>query len=382
MLTAPKRLLYGPGPSMVEARVYQALAQPVVGHLDPFFFEVAEAVRAGLRRVFGTSNRMTLAVSGTGTAGMEAAVANLIEPGDKVAVFVCGYFCERLADMARRHGGEVVRFEKPWGEAVSDEEARQFIMRERPRIVAFVQAETSTGLYTPGKTICDAAHEVEAIVIGDCVTSLGAMPAEVDKNGIDFAYSCTQKGLSCPPGLSPITVSGRALERIRARRRPVDSFYLDLKLLEDYYDGRKYHHTASSSLLYALREALAAIEEEGLERRWERHRRHHLELVRGFEALGMRMLVPEGRRLWNLNTPRVPQGVDEPAVRRHLLERDSIEIAGGFGPLAGKIFRVGLMGPVATAEGVRSFLDAFGRALRDAGGYTPSTASASPTTTR
>jgi alanine-glyoxylate transaminase / serine-glyoxylate transaminase / serine-pyruvate transaminase len=356
---------------MVEPRVYQALGQPVVGHLDPYFFEISDAVRSGLRRVFGTSNKLTLAISGTGTSGMETAVANLVEPGDKVAVFVYGYFCERLADMARRHGAEVVRLDKAWGESPSDEEAREFIRRERPRVVAYVQAETSTGLYTPGKAICDAAHEVDAIVIADCVTSLGAMPVEVDKNGIDFAYSCTQKGLSCPPGLSPVTVSERALERVRARKRPVDTFYLDLKLLEDYYDGRKYHHTASSSLLYALHEALAVIEEEGVERRWERHRRYHVELVRGFESMGMQMLVPEERRLWNLNTPCVPAGVDDAAVRKYLLERESIEIAGGFGPLAGKIFRVGLMGPLATAEGVRSFLDVFGCALAEAGGYRP-----------
>jgi alanine-glyoxylate transaminase/serine-glyoxylate transaminase/serine-pyruvate transaminase len=352
---------------MVEPRVYQALAQPVVGHLDPFFFEVMDRVRASLRRVFGTSNKLTLPISGTGTSGMETAVANLIEPDDKVLVFIYGYFCERLADMARRHGGQVVRFEKPWGEGVSDEEARQIIRRERPRIVAFVQAETSTGLFTHGKAIGEAAHEVDAIVIADCVTSLGAMPVQVDDNGIDFAYSCTQKGLSCPPGLAPITVSERALERIRSRKRPIDTFYLDLKLLEDYYDGRKYHHTASSSLLYALSEALTAIDEEGLEQRWQRHQRYHLELVRGFEALDMRMLVAEGRRLWNLNTPGVPEGVDDAAVRRYLLDRDGIEIAGGFGPLAGKVFRIGLMGPLATADGVDSFLGAFARALSEAG---------------
>jgi alanine-glyoxylate transaminase / serine-glyoxylate transaminase / serine-pyruvate transaminase len=359
---------------MVEPRVYQALAQPVVGHLDPFFFEISDTVRAGLRRVFGTTNKLTIAISGTGTSGMETAVANLVEPGDKVAVFVYGYFCERLVEMARRHGAEVVRLDKAWGDSVIDEEARDFIRRERPRVVAFVQAETSTGLYTPGKAICEAAHEADAVVIADCVTSLGAMPVEVDNNGIDFAYSCSQKGLSCPPGLSPVTVSERALERIRARKRPVDTFYVDLKLLEDYYEGRKYHHTASSSLLYALSEALGAIHEEGLERRWERHRQHHLELVRGFESMGLQMLVPEGRRLWNLNTPRVPEGVDEAAVRKYLLERESVEIAGGFGPLAGKIFRVGLMGPLATAEGVRSFLDVFGRALSEASGYSPATA--------
>ncbi len=348
---------------MVEPRVYAAMSQPVVGHLDPYFFSVVDEVRAGLRNVFGTANPMTLAISGTGSAGMETAVVNFVEPGTKVAVFANGYFCDRISEMAKRHGGEVVRLEKPWGESFGDAEAADFIQRERPQVVAFVQAETSTGVYNQGKAICNAAHNAGALVIADTVTSLGAMPVEVDETGIDIAYSCTQKGLSCPPGLSPITVSPRAVERLKARKRPADTWYLDLKLLEEYYDGRKYHHTAPVSQFYALREGLALISEEGLEKRWERHRRNHLALVAGFEAMGIKMLVQDGHRLWNLNTPQVPAGVDDAAVRKRLMELNGIEVSGGFGPLAGKVFRVGLMGPLATEEGTSSFLAAFGRAL-------------------
>jgi alanine-glyoxylate transaminase / serine-glyoxylate transaminase / serine-pyruvate transaminase len=359
----PKRLLYGPGPTMVEPRVYEAMAQPVVGHLDPYFFSVVDEVRTGLRQVFGTSNPMTLAISGTGSAGMETAVANFVEPGGKVAVLANGYFCDRITEMARRHGGEVVRLEKPWGESFSDAEAAEFIRRERPQVAAYVQAETSTGVYSQGKAVCDAAHEVGALVIADTVTSLGAMPVKVDETGIDIAYSCTQKGLSCPPGLSPITVSQRAMERLEARRRPADTWYLDLRLLRDYYDGHKYHHTAPVSLFYGLREGLALIAEEGLEKRWERHRLNHLDLVAGFEGMGMKMLVRDGYRLWNLNTPLVPEGVDDAAVRKRLMEQGGIEVSGGFGPLAGKVFRVGLMGPLATASSTASLLEAFEKAL-------------------
>jgi alanine-glyoxylate transaminase/serine-glyoxylate transaminase/serine-pyruvate transaminase len=295
---------------------------------------------------------------------METAIANFAEPGTKLAVLVNGFFCERIAEMGRRHGAEVVRLEKPWGETFTGNEARDFIRRERPQIVAFVQAETSTGVYTPGKAICDAAHEVDALVIADAVTSLGAMPVDVDKNGIDIAYSCTQKGLSAPPGLAPITISPRAAERLRARKRPADVWYLDLKLLEEYYDGpHKYHHTAPVSLFYALGEALAIIDEEGLENRQARHRSAHLRLVKGLEETGLSMLAPEASRLWNLNTPRVPDGIDDTSVRKQLMEKHSIEVQGGFGPLAGKIFRVGLMGPLASDAGADQFLAAFREAL-------------------
>jgi alanine-glyoxylate transaminase / serine-glyoxylate transaminase / serine-pyruvate transaminase len=349
----------GPGPSMVSPRVYEALAKPIVGHLDPFLFEVVEEVRTLLKPVFGTENHYTIAISGTGSSGMETAVANFVEPGDKVAVFCAGFFADRIAEMACRHRGQVVRFEKPWGEPFGDSEARELIAREKPDVVAYVQAETSTGVFQCGKGICAAAREAGALVIADCVTSLGGMPVRVDETGIDIAYSCSQKGLGCPPGMAPITVSPRALEKLNARRTPVPVWYMDLKLLDGYYNGgRKYHHTSSATLWYALRESLAMIADEGIEERWERHRRNHMAFVAGIEAMGLSMLVREGKRLWTLNTPRVPEGVDDLKIRKRLLENRNIEIAGGFGPLAGKVFRIGVMGYSSTPENVFTVLDA------------------------
>jgi alanine-glyoxylate transaminase/serine-glyoxylate transaminase/serine-pyruvate transaminase len=344
---------------MVDPRVYEAMAQPIVGHLDPFFFTVVEDIRAGLREVFGTSNDFTLAISGTGSAGMEAAVANFLEPGQKFAVLANGFFCDRLTEMGKRHRAEVVRYEKPWGEGFTDAEAQEFITREKPDVVAFVQAETSTGVFTPGKAICDAAHEAGALVIADCVTSLGAMPVEIDANGIDIAYSCTQKGLSAPPGLAPITVSPRALERLRQRKAPIDTWYLDLKLLDEYFEGpKRYHHTAPITLFYGLQAALAAIREEGVANRLARHKRAHERLVAGLHELGLEMLVPEGQRIWNLNTPKVPSGVTDAQIRQHLMEKYGMEVLGGFGPLVGKILRIGIMGPLATDQGVNDLLRA------------------------
>ncbi len=361
---APKRYLYGPGPTQVEDSVYHAMANNVVGHLDPYFFEVAGDVRARLRTVFGTSNELTLAISGTGSSGMETAVANFVEPGVKFGVLSAGFFAERIAEMARRHGATVVKADKPWGETFSDAEAREFILRERPQLVAFVHAETSTGALQSPAAICQAAHEVGALVIADTVTSLGAVPVEVDLHGIDIAYSCSQKGLSCPPGLSPVTVSPRAVERLDARKTPCVVWYLDLKLLRDYYDGKKYHHTASATLLYALREALRLVDVEGAKIRWYRHRESHEYFVRKIEAMGLGMHVAPGHRIPNLNTVRTPEGVDDAKVRSRLLTEHGIEVAGGFGPLAGKIFRIGLMGPLATRDGVDFFLNAFQQCLK------------------
>ena len=357
-LRPPARLLLGPGPSMVAPRVYEALHQPIVGHLDPYFFEVAEDIRRLLGYVFSTANEFNIAISGTGTSGMETAVANFVEPGDKFAVLANGYFCDRLSEVAFRHGATVVRLEKPWGEVCDDQQARDFIRREKPRVAAYVQAETSTGAYQRGHAICEAAHEVDALSIADCVTSLGGMPVMVDETGIDIAYSCSQKGLGCPPGMAPLTVSPRAWDRLRKRTRPVDSFYMDLRLLDGYFREHKYHHTASATMFYALREALALVREEGLENRWERHRRNHETFVAGIEAMGMRMHVAAGHRLWTLNTPRVPEGVNDAEVRKRLLEEHGIEIAGGFGPLAGKVFRIGLMGYSSTQENAAKVLDA------------------------
>lgn len=360
----PQRFLFGPGPTQVDPRVYEAMSKPIVGHLDSYFFKINQEVVRMLRGVFGTKNELTFVISATGSGGMETAISNFVEPGMKVGVFANGYFCDRMTEMAKRHGGNIVRFEKPWGEVFGSDEARDFIRRERPQVVMYVHAETSTGAEQKGKAICEAAHEVGAIVIADTVTSLGAMPVEIDATGIDVAYSCTQKGLSCPPGLSPVTVSPRAAERLSARKTPNRSWYFDLALIQDYYiTSHRYHHTAPISMFYGLYEALRLIEEEGVENRWERHRRAHLEFVKGIEALGMSMLVPEEHRLWNLNTPRVPQGVDEAKVRQLLLQEHGIEIMGGFGPLAGKVFRVGVMGPLAIEEKVKFFLNAFEGAL-------------------
>jgi alanine-glyoxylate transaminase/serine-glyoxylate transaminase/serine-pyruvate transaminase len=362
----PKRLLYGPGPSQVYPRIYQAMAQPIVGHLDPYFFQVSQEVQKGLRTVFGTENELTIPISGTGSGGMETAVSNFIEPGTKLALLVNGYFGERIGEMAKRHGAKIARLEKQWGEPFGNDEAAEFIRRERPQVVAFVQAETSTGVFQQSKAISSAAHDVDAIVIADCVTSLGAMPVDVDANGLDVAYSCTQKGLSAPPGLSPITISPRAQERLRQRKQPNRSWYFDLTLIQDYLTvSHRYHHTASATLFYALHEALAIIEEEGLAQRQQRHRNAHERFVEGVERLGLTMHVAEGQRIWNLNTPRVPEGVNEAKVRAYLLEKHGIEIMGGFGPLAGKIFRIGIMGPLATGEGVDRFLAKFDEAMKE-----------------
>jgi len=364
----PKRLLFGPGPTQVHPRVYQAMAQPIVGHLDPYFFEVSQANQRMLRHVFGTTNEWTFVISATGSGGMEAAVSNFVEPGMKVGIFANGFFCDRMTEMARRNGADVVRFEKPWGGAFGDTEAAEFIHREKPKVVMYVTAETSTGVFQRGEAICHAAHEVGALIIADCVTSLGAMPVHVDQTGIDIAYSCTQKGLSCPPGLSPITVSPRAVEWLQARKSTNRSWYFDIKLIGDYlFVSHRYHHTASATLFYALHEGLSLIEEEGLENRWERHRQAHLEFVKGIGAMELEMLVPAEYRIWNLNTPRVPEAVDDAKVRATLLKDNGIEIAGGFGPLAGKVFRIGLMGPLATSDHVQDFLARFGAALRGAG---------------
>jgi len=297
---------------------------------------------------------------------METAITNFVEPGSKVAVLANGYFSDRMTEMAKRQGAQIVRLEKPWGEVYGDDEAAAFIRREKPQVVMYVQAETSTGAFQQGKAICAAAHDGGALVIADVVTSLGAMPVKVDETGIDVAYSCSQKGLSCTPGLAPITISPRAAERLNARTTANSSWYFDLKLLKDYYTGRKYHHTASASLLYAMHEALLLIMEEGAQNRWERHRRSYLQFVKGIEALGLAMHVAEPHRVLNLNTVRVPAGVDDAKVRSALFN-EGIEIAGGFGPLAGKIFRIGVMGPLATEGNVSLFLQHFAKALQAAG---------------
>jgi len=370
-LQAPRRLLMGPGPSPVEPRIYEVMRQPIVGHLDPFFFEVVSDIHDLLDETFSTKNNFTVAISGTGTSGMETAVSNFVESTTKVCVFANGFFCDRISDMVRRQGAELVRLEKEWGENFSGDEARDFILREKPGVVAFVHAETSTGIVQPGKAICDAAHEVGALVISDEVTSLANIPVNIDETGVDIAYSCSQKGLACPPGLAPVTISPKALAWLRARESMNRSFYMDLKLLDDYFlSGHRYHHTAPVSMFYALREALVIVHEEGLENRFRRIETNHRAFVAAIEAMGMKMLVPEGSRLYALNTPCVPEGVDDGKVRQRMMAGDNIEILGGFGPLAGKVWRIGIMGAGSTKENVLLLLDSFERALR-AEGYQP-----------
>ena len=363
-LNPPKRYLFGPGPSMVHPRVYEAMSKPIVGHLDPYFFQIMGEIEELLKMAYGTMNGVTMVISGTGSAGMEASVANFVEEGAKFAVFANGYFCDRISEMGKRQGANLVRLEKPWGETFSDQEAAEFIRREKPQVVAFVHAETSTGALQPGKAICQAAHQAGALVIADCVTSLGSMPVNVDETGIDIGYSCSQKGLSCPPGLSPMFLSKRAMDWLGTRKTPVRSWYLDIKMIRDYTTiSHRYHHTAPISMFYALREALAVIAEEGIENRWARHQHCHNMFVRAIEALGLKMHVREGQRIWTLNTVCVPEGIDDAKVRARLLAEQGIDIPGGFGPLAGKVFRIGIMGPLATEENVQFLLREFKKAL-------------------
>lgn len=363
---------------MVEPRVYDAMSKPIVGHLDPFFFEVTQAVKTGLNACFGTANEFTVAMSATGSGGMETAVANFVEPRSKFLIFANGYFCDRLTEMGKRQQANVIRIEKPWGQTWTPEEAREAILREKPNTVAYVAAETSTGCWTDGSAICEAAHEVGALVIADCVTALGSMPIDFDKTGIDIAYSCSQKGMGCPPGLSPFTVSPRALHWLTKQRQSIiPTWYFDIKLLSEYFGGAKrYHHTAPITAFYALREGLEIIHEEGLDNRFTRHRRNRNAFVAGIEAMGLEMHVASGHRLWNLMTPRVPEGVSDMAVRKHLMDHYGIEILGGFGELAGKVFRIGLMGVLATEKDTLFLLDKFEEALRT-NGFTP-TSSALP----
>ncbi len=370
-LTPPKRLLLGPGPSPVAPRVYEAMSKPIVGHLDPFFFQVNQEIHALLNYVWGTQNTFTMAISGTGSAGMETAVCNFVEPDSKFLVFANGFFSDRISEMGKRQGATVIRVEGTWGESISPDAAREAILRERPTVVGYVTAETSTGAWNPGKAICEAAHEVGALVLADCVTSLGTMPINLDETGIDVAFSCTQKGLSCPPGLSPITVSPRGVDYLKSKTTVNRSWYFDLKLLLEYYEGsHRYHHTAPISMFYALREGLALIHEEGLENRFARHKRNSEAFAAGAEALGMPMLVAAENRLWPLQTPQIPAGISDVAIRKRMMDATGIEILGGFGPLAGKIFRVGLMGEGSKRENVLLVLDALEVALR-AEGYAP-----------
>ena len=361
----PKRLLLGPGPSPVDDRVLAAMAAPVLGHLDPLFLQCMDDVQALLRYVFETENRVTIPISATGSAGMEAALVNVIEPGDDVVVCINGVFGERMRDIIERAGAKPVVVEATWGEAIDVNKIEAALKSSSNlRALALVHAETSTGVLQNLSGLSEMAHQHGALLIVDAVTSLGGHAVAVDRNGIDICYSGTQKCIGAPPGLSPITFNERALDRIRSRRSKVQSWYLDITMVEKYWgDDRTYHHTAPISMNYALREALRLIYEEGLETRWRRHEMNHRALVAGIEAMGLRMAVPPENRLWSLNAVSVPEGVDDARVRTRLLD-ENIEIGGGLGPLKGRIWRIGLMGSGSTRENVLLVLDALRRALK------------------
>ena len=359
-LNPSPRVLLGPGPSSVPSRVLRAMAAPLVGHLDPEFLVVMNQVQQLLRYVFQTRNELTIPVSGTGSAGMEAALVNFVEPGDNVLIGVNGYFGERLCDMAGRIGVAVDRLERPWGEVFDPDEIVAALDRKAYKLLAVVHAETSTGALQPHVAeIARAAHEQGALLVLDTVTSLGGVPVEIDAWEVDVAYSGTQKCLSCPPGLSPITVGPRAREVLRGRTTKVPNWYLDLSNVEKYWgEERTYHHTAPISMNYALREALRLVAEEGLPPRFARHRANAGLLWSGLEALDLPLFVPLAYRNPTLTTCRLGPGIDDLAMRRRLLNEYNIEIAGGFGPLKGKIWRIGLMGHSSCRENVTLLLAA------------------------
>ncbi|MBU0751665.1 MAG: alanine--glyoxylate aminotransferase family protein [Gammaproteobacteria bacterium] len=368
----PQRVLMGPGPSDMHPRVLGALGQPVIGHLDPAFVGMMEELKDLLRYAFQTKNSLTFPVSGPGSVGMETCFVNLVEPGDKVIVCRNGVFGGRMIENVQRCGGNAVVVEDAWGEPV-DPNKLEDALRANPdaKVVAFVQAETSTGALSDVRALAGVARQRGALTIVDAVTSLGGSKLQVDAWGVDAAYSGSQKCLSCTPGLSPVTFSERAVERVKARKTKGQSWFMDLGLVLEYWNApggkRTYHHTAPINALYALHEALVLLREEGIENAWIRHRRHHLALRAGLEAMGLGFLVREEARLPQLNAVHVPAGIDEAAVRSRLLGDFNLEIGAGLGPLAGKIWRFGLMGHSCRIENVMLCLSALGAVLADVG---------------
>ena len=366
-LSPPPRILMGPGPSDCHPRVLAAMSMPLVGHLDPAFVQVMNDTQQMLRYVFQTDNKLTLPVSGTGSAGMEACIVNLIEPGDPMLECITGVFGQRMADVAARAGAKVTTIDRPWGQTFEPDQIETAVKQHRPKVIGIVHAETSTGALQPMEDLGRIAHDSGALLLADCVTSLGGVPVLLDAWGIDAAYSGTQKCLSCPPGLAPVSFSERALAAIRARKSKVQSWYLDMTMVERYWgDERFYHHTAPISMNYALREALRLVCEEGLEARWARHRRNHELLKSGLAELTIEYIPPEGRCLPQLNAVRIPPGIDDLSVRKRLLADYGIEIGGGLGDFKGKAWRIGLMGHTSRAENVLLFLAALKNASRSA----------------
>ena len=371
-LNPPERLLMGPGPSNPDPRVLAAMGLNPIGHLDPYFVETMNQTMEALRRVFRTRNHHTVPISATGSAGLETIMLNLLEPGDSAIVGVMGYFGQRLAEMARRAGADVRTVEVPPGEVVDPSDVAKLLAQRPAKLVAFVHAETTTGACQPIPEMVEVARRYDALVAMDCVTSLGGMPIEIDALGVDAAGSCSQKCIGAPPGLGPITLGPRAMAAVRARKQKPSTWYFDLALLFQYWgeDGanrtRAFHHTAPIASIYGFHEALRIILEEGLEARWERHRTAHDALVRGLDRLGLSLFPPPANRCPTINVVNVPAGVDEAAVRRRLLDM-GVEMGGGLGALAGKVWRVGVMGYNAQVPRVNRFVDALDEALRAEG---------------
>jgi alanine-glyoxylate transaminase / serine-glyoxylate transaminase / serine-pyruvate transaminase len=367
-LNPPVRLLLGPGPSDVHPRVLTAMATPLLGHLDPQFLEMMAETQEMLRQAFVTKHPLTFPVSATGMAGMEACVVNLIEPGDKMVVCYKGFFGQRMIDVAGRAGAQVSVLERPWGEVFDLNQIRETLQKVRPKVLGIVHAETSTGAWQPIEELGKLCHEFDTLLLVDTVTSLGCVPLKVDEWELDAVYSCSQKGLSCPPGLSPITLSPRAEQAMAKRKTKVQSWYLDLTMIRQYWgNDRAYHHTAPITMIYALREGLRLLHEEGLEARWARHLRNHRALKAGLTVLGLSYTAQEGRQLPQLNAVRIPAGVDDLAVRKRLLTEFGIEIGGGLGDLKGKAWRIGLMGFNSRPNAVFQVLAALEQCLRGQG---------------
>lgn len=358
----------GPGPSDIHPSVLAAMAAPTVGHLDPYFLKVMDEVQSMLRQVFQTTNHMTMAISGTGSAGMETCVVNLIEPGDRMVVGVNGVFGGRMAEVAERVGAEVTKIERPFGEVFTPEEVAAAIKESQPKVVGLVHAETSTGAKQPLEEIAKIVHDAGALLLVDCVTSLAGIPVEIDRLQIDAAYSGSQKCLGCPPGLSPVTFGPKALEAMDNRKKKVSSWYLDIGLLRNYWgNNRAYHHTAPINMNYALHQALRLVLAEGLEARYARHQLHHSALKAGLNAMGIQYSVAADVSLPMLNSVLIPDGVDDAAVRSQLLNEFGIEIGGGLGPMKGKTWRIGLMGEAAKKSNVLVFLAALEQCLNKQG---------------
>lgn len=367
-LNPPQRLLLGPGPSDVHPRVLSVMATPLLGHLDPAFLEIMVETQHLLRAAFLTQNPLTFPVSATGMAGMEACFVNLIEPGDKVVVATMGYFGQRMVEVATRAGAELTVLEAPWGQVFDLNRLRETLKTIRPKVLGIVHAETSTGAWQPMEEVGKLCHEFDTLVIVDAVTSLGCVPLRVDDWELDAVFSCTQKGLSCPPGLSPVTISARAEDAMAKRKTKVQSWYLDLTGVRAYWGSdRAYHHTAPITMNYALREGLRLLHEEGLDARWARHQRNHKALKAGLTALGLKYSAREGNQLPQLNAVLIPAGVDDLTVRKRLLTEFGIEIGGGLGDFKGKVWRIGLMGYNSKPTAVFSVLAALETCLRGVG---------------